>query len=64
MPVMANVLDMLPYDLWWLWNLFYEIPTFIVAVLIILVGVRLIRGKKQPPDDDVITFQGEMDPED
>ena len=64
MPVMANVLDMLPYDLWWLWNLFYEIPTFIVAVLIILVGVRLIRGKKQPPDDDVITFQGEMDHED
>lgn len=57
MPVIGNLLNMLPYDLWWLWNLCRDLPTLVVAILIIMIGIRMIRGEKKPPDD-VVEFKG------
>lgn len=59
MPLIGNLLNLLPYDLWWLWNIFRDIPTLVVAVLIILLGIRLIRGEsKEKESDDVVDFKG------
>ena len=45
------------FDLWWLHDLFNEIPETAVAVIIIVLGIRLIRGGKKRADD-VPRYQG------
>ena len=61
MPLMANLLDALPYDLWWLWNLCYDLPTLFAAFLIVLTGLRLVRGEKVLEPDDVVEYVGGED---
>jgi len=57
MPALASLLNALPYDLNWLWRIFSSLPTLVAAVLVILLGVRLIRGGARPADD-VVEFHG------
>ena len=44
---------LLPHEIWDIvWSLCYDLPEAIVAVLIILLGVRMIKGKKKSLDEE------------
>ena len=38
-------------DLWWLSSLVSKIPQMVISVLIILLGIRLIRGSRKPSEE-------------
>ncbi|MEG1932742.1 MAG: hypothetical protein RR075_06495 [Pygmaiobacter sp.] len=59
MPFIGRLLDSVSIDLWWLWNIMYQLPSFCVAVIVILIGIRLVRGEKKKPSDDMVEFKGE-----
>ena len=56
----ANLLNALPYDLNWLWRIASNLPTLAVAILLVLFGLRLMRGgrKKEKPDE-LVEFKGD-----
>lgn len=52
-----------------IWHYFPEIaplldtlPSVVVAVVVIILGIRMLRGKKQPPvaEDDIVPFEGDQ----
>ena len=50
------------FNLIWLGNIMDGIPTLVVAVLIILLGVYLLKGpapKRNLPQDDYVAFKGD-----
>ncbi|WP_102050234.1 hypothetical protein [Pygmaiobacter massiliensis] len=59
MPLVGSVLDALPYDLYFVWRFMYKLPSLCVAILIILVGIRLVKGGKSSESDDVIEYKGD-----
>ena len=59
MPLLATLLNSISYDLSWLWRLAGNLPTLVVALIIILLGIRLIRGDAKRDQDDVVEFRGE-----
>ena len=49
---------------WWFYYFRNLIPTLIVSVLVILLGIRLIRGKKSPKEDmEFKAYKGENEDE-
>ena len=56
----ANFLNALPYDLNWLWRIASNLPTLVVAILLVMFGLRLMRGgrKKEKPDE-LVEFKGD-----
>ncbi len=59
MPLLATFINSISYDLTWIWRLANNLPTLVVAMLIILLGMRLIRGDAKHSQDDMIEFKGE-----
>ena len=47
---MISILSMLGIDAEYLWRFFNSVPQCAIAVLMILLGIRLIKGKKQQLD--------------
>ena len=46
-------------DIRWVNHLFYDLPTLLVSVAIIALGVYLVRGKKEKREDDYVAFKGD-----
>ena len=45
MPLLASLIDSLPFELGWLWRLASNLPTLVLAMIFILFGLHLCRGK-------------------
>lgn len=66
LPVLGRILDSISYDMWWIWNILNSVPTLFIAVVIIYIGLRLVRGPRQTmaaieQDSDFTEFKGEED---
>lgn len=58
-----NFLESIGLDVDRLWQIYYSIPQLVVGVLVILLGVRFMRGgKKQAVKDDLRQYIGEGRP--
>ena len=61
-PVLRTILDWYGIDLWLLERLIRSIPTLVISIAIIALGIHLVRGKKTPyseKDEDFVEFIGE-----
>lgn len=49
----------------WIWDIYYRMPTVIVAFIIIFIGIRLIKGgdKDKKTDEEFIEYKGEENDE-
>ena len=47
----------------WLGELISQLPTVFVAVLVIIAGIFLVRGKKAAPEKDFVEYNGREDDE-
>lgn len=57
---LAQFLESIGLSTKWLWNIYYDIPQLAVGVLVILLGIRFMRGgKKNIPQDDLRQYIGE-----
>jgi len=57
-PYLYRISERLP----WLYQMIYQLPTLVVAVVIVILGVYLIRGGKKTelPEDDYQEYVGDM----
>ena len=58
LPPLAALINTVKADLYWLWRLANGLPTLVVAALIILLGLRLVRGERHA-DDEIVEYRGE-----
>ena len=58
LPPLAALISTVKVDLYWLWRMANGLPTLVVAVLIILLGLRLMRGERRA-DDEIVEYRGE-----
>ncbi|MEG0178762.1 MAG: hypothetical protein RR573_02980 [Oscillospiraceae bacterium] len=56
-PLIYNVLINV-FELYWLSDILRYIPTLAVAMLLIVLGVRLIKGEKRKTEEEIIEFNG------
>ncbi len=57
LPPLAALINTMGMNLSWLWRLANGLPTLVVAALIILLGLRLVRGDRRG-DDEIVEFKG------
>lgn len=63
----VTLLQMVIYPIWegyfhmepWIWGIFNKLPTLLICLAIILLGVYLVKGKKAPKEEDLVEFRGE-----
>ena len=60
MPIVGNILEHIELDLWWLWDIFNNLPTVLVSFLIIIVGIYMLRGRPVKNADDVVEYKGDL----
>lgn len=59
LPLLAQFLNSLSTDFTWLWRLAKRLPTLVVALLLILLGVRLVRRTPAVDTDEEWQYKGE-----
>ena len=59
MPLLAHLLSSISLDLTWLWRLCNQIPTLVVAVLLIVFGFHLVRRAPSQAPDEEWQYKGE-----
>lgn len=58
-PTVRQILERMGYDFWIMRYIVRMMPSLLVSVLIILLGIHLVKGKKKPPaEDDYVMFKG------
>ncbi|MGI5893107.1 MAG: hypothetical protein ACOX6P_00780 [Candidatus Merdivicinus sp.] len=48
---LATLLESLGASTNWLWSIYYNIPQLVIAILIIVLGIRFMHGGKKKSDD-------------
>ena len=56
---LSDLLERLGFYVGWLWDVYYNLPQLVIGVVIIILGIRFMRGGKKKQPEELRQYTGE-----